>query len=284
MKHILILISLIFSISAFSQSYKNQSLVYTCDCSELVPFVSSIDDGLISSTQDVLIEGAGFTSSVSVVGFGFTVNSITIINGNELIVNVTTGTQGVYSLIISNECGETQSFLNVVDLICLVGGDNSAWENINNVIVGTGSIQRNAIGANGWSNGASFGGLSGDFELVFTVASLSVGNSALMIGASDVDINQNYNTIDHAIYLLKAGANSTRVYENGAFSWGTGTYTTGDIFTIRRIGTSIDYLKNGTSFHTSTSTIDPVIFDTSFYYSGSYSGTSIINNIELCEI
>ena len=57
-------------------------------------------------------------------------------------------------------------------------------------------------------------------------------------------------TIDYAIYLRNDGA--LVVFENGANKGTFGTYSSGDVLSVERTGSTITYLKNGSVFYTST--------------------------------
>jgi hypothetical protein len=98
-----------------------------------------------------------------------------------------------------------------------------------------------------------------------------------MVGLSNTDQNQSYATIDYAIYLRELGGIS--IFENGSEKGRFGTYQTGDVFSVQRVGTVIRYYKNNQLFYTSTVSVTaatPLHIDTTFYSPG---GT--ITNVEL---
>ena len=70
-----------------------------------------------------------------------------------------------------------------------------------------------------------------------------------MLGLSNSDADANWNTIGYAIYALSGGA--LQVFENGASRGGFGTYQSGDILRVERVGTTVAYRRNGAVFYTS---------------------------------
>ncbi|WP_211230234.1 autotransporter outer membrane beta-barrel domain-containing protein, partial [Algoriphagus marincola] len=90
-----------------------------------------------------------------------------------------------------------------------------------------------------------------DFELSFTVGQVSTRK--IMIGLNAVGNNStdSYTDIDYAIYLNSN--NVVQVYENGSNRGNLSSVTSAnDVFSIKRIGTTITYLKNDEVFYTST--------------------------------
>jgi hypothetical protein len=80
------------------------------------------------------------------------------------------------------------------------------------------------------------------------------------MGLSKVDVDQADDTIDFGLFfgadsVVKVIENGTFYFENGpgkSIATGFGTYAIGDVFSIERVGTTIHYKKNGTTFYTST--------------------------------
>lgn len=81
-----------------------------------------------------------------------------------------------------------------------------------------------------------------------------------VVGLSAVDTDQAHDKIDYALFFGADGV--VKVVENGTFYFeigpgktitqGFGNYVIGDVFSIERVGTTIHYKKNGTTFYTST--------------------------------
>ena len=88
-------------------------------------------------------------------------------------------------------------------------------------------------------------------------------NKDRMFGLSNSNKNQNYNSIDYAVFLMH---NATlAVYENGVLKGNFGTYKKGDVFKVRRTSDNIDYLKNDEIFYTSLiQSTHKLYFDSSF--------------------
>ncbi|NER16780.1 DUF6443 domain-containing protein [Spongiivirga citrea] len=105
------------------------------------------------------------------------------------------------------------------------------------------------ITANGWGNSgfATLESISGDGYVEFEVTAT---NEYLMVGLSVDNPNENFNSIDYAIYPRSGG--ELRVYENGSHKGTFGTFTIGDILKIERIGSTVYYKKNNSTFYTST--------------------------------
>ena len=136
----------------------------------------------------------------------------------------------------------------------------SDWEGqIGNVLTPTdGQITYNYDSGtgNGWNqsvNSASFSslGYEDSFEMSFTVDQNPTGYFMFGINEVGTDGGANYADIDHAIYIA---SNQFYVYENGSFQGSFGNFAAGDTFSIRVNGTTLDYLRNGTSFLTQTIT------------------------------
>jgi hypothetical protein len=89
-------------------------------------------------------------------------------------------------------------------------------------------------------------------------------NKRKMFGLSTNDPDVNFNTIDYACYLTNGAA--VEVYENGVQKYSGGSYTTDDVFRVERVGATIFYKKNGTTFYTSLiASVGALLVDTSFF-------------------
>ena len=128
-------------------------------------------------------------------------------------------------------------------------GTQAGFKDVTNGI----SITDNVITKNGgsgssWNNGlATLGNFSRDGYLEYEVITT---NNYYMVGLSSSNIDAHYSTLDFAIY---ARAGDLKVYESGADKGLFGTYDTGDILRLERIGNKIFYKKNGEIFYISTS-------------------------------
>ena len=91
-------------------------------------------------------------------------------------------------------------------------------------------------------------------------------NTHRRIGLSVTDGGATLDTIDYAVYLVIDG--TVQVFESGAFKGAFGSYSSGDVLSVERTGSTITYLKNDVVFYTSTvaSTgdlhVDTILFST----------------------
>jgi hypothetical protein len=81
-------------------------------------------------------------------------------------------------------------------------------------------------------------------------------------GLSEMNTNESYSTIQYSIYLRNDAL--ALVYENGVYQSAFTTYTSGDLFQIERVASTIFYNKNGVTFYTSsTASTSSLIVDVS---------------------
>jgi len=89
-----------------------------------------------------------------------------------------------------------------------------------------------------------------------------------MAGLSSSNADANYTTIHYALHLRPGGA--IYIYESGVLRGNLGTYVVGDRVSVERVGSTIDYKKNGISFYTSTvPSSGPLVVDAAIYNTGS---------------
>jgi len=98
-----------------------------------------------------------------------------------------------------------------------------------------------------------------------------------MVALDSSNSSSSYTDLDYAIY---GRSNKIEIYESGALvcsgSCGFSSYSTSDVFTIQRVGSTIEYLRNGNVFYTHSGNVtEPLHVDTSFLINN---GT--INNAE----
>jgi len=244
------------------------------------PFISSSPQTIgPSTTSTVVITGDNFTdsSAISIPGFDGTIDDVNVLSPNEMEITVTAGiTETDYDIVISNNGilntkwpHNGENILVVAGNTILVPGDGTTnWERIStNVATSQGKLVP-TVNTSGWNKGASFGTIPAgkDFLLTFKPAYMSGYSSGgyAMIGVDVSDPNHHYNTMDYALYMQN-GSNFI-VYENGASKGTHGTWTTSDTLGVRRTGTTIEYLKNGTVMYTSaTPSSSALVFDSSLY-------------------
>ncbi len=116
--------------------------------------------------------------------------------------------------------------------------------------------------ADGWSNGgaASTSTQSGDFGVEFT--SLTTGQYE-MLGLSAANTNASWDTIDFGI-LTRPG--SVKIYESGTLRGTYAAASVGEVFSVERTGTTIEYKRDGSTFYTSgLSSTGNLLVDTCLY-------------------
>lgn len=163
-----------------------------------------------------------------------------------------------------NVSGAQTFYLGAIADYALDAGSDITWTNaLGGVTVTTNSLSK--TGANGWNAGAaSTQSLTGDGAVEFTATET---NTNRMFGLSNSDPDQNYTSINYALYINAAA--SLNVYENGTYRGNFGTYTGGDVLRVERIGNTVVYKKNGTQFYTSRiPSSGTLIADTSLHTTG----------------
>uniref|UniRef100_UPI0026265525 RHS repeat-associated core domain-containing protein n=1 Tax=Ilumatobacter sp. TaxID=1967498 RepID=UPI0026265525 len=104
-------------------------------------------------------------------------------------------------------------------------------------------------GPSGWTAGASSSqSLPGDGEVSFRFSQDS--GHPIMVGLNDTDTGTGYAELDYAIYHNAAG--NIYIYEHGTNTHIGPPASPGDVYTIQRTDTQIDYLINGTLLYAST--------------------------------
>lgn len=120
----------------------------------------------------------------------------------------------------------------------------------------------------GWNAGARSRKVCfGDCQVNFSVPTT---NSGAVVGFNNADNGPTFTEILYAFFLQKTpGGPVVYIYESGVEKYIGGAYADADIFTIRRNGTIISYLQNGTLLYTSATPSTGALFvDTSLYAGG----------------
>ncbi|MCF6239491.1 MAG: hypothetical protein L3J79_11900, partial [Candidatus Marinimicrobia bacterium] len=148
------------------------------------------------------------------------------------------------------------------------------WKNlefvdlVNTVVVdepGNGNSIEKTSGNIGWdADGTSAEILYGNGKVQFRLATF--GANALL-GLNALNNSRSYTDLDYAI---GGGGGKVRVRESGSYKGEFGSYTTFDVLSIEKIGTTIVYKKNGAAFYTSTKLSDaPLMVDVALSSLGS---------------
>ena len=140
-------------------------------------------------------------------------------------------------------------------------GTSIAWTDRVGVSVDGNTLIKTEV--TGWGNGgaASVQSIAGDGAVEFTAVAI---DSARMLGLSNSNVDANFDTIGYAIYARND--DTLWVYENGTNVGGFGTYQSGDILRVERVGGTVIYKRNGDIIYTSTvSSTGDLIADVMLY-------------------
>ena len=129
----------------------------------------------------------------------------------------------------------------------VLSGTPIAWTDRVGITVEGSSLAK--AEATGWGNSgaASVQTIPGDGAVEFTTVTT---DTYRMLGLSNSNASASYNTIGYALYLRNDGTLS--VYEGGTHRGRFGSYQSGDILRVERIGNAVHYKRNGSIFYTSS--------------------------------
>jgi hypothetical protein len=233
-------------------------------------------------TGDFTLTGNYFREDSVVTISSGTLNTVTVNSMTEMVLNITASAIGESVDVTIDGVVFAGLFSYIEVVVVYVPGDGTTnWTDTLEVTTGNGTIRPLSSTAWGGSGAGASAVAAAGKDVVFSckVNQFSFSNVACMIGLDATNPNRNYNTIDYALFFLNTS--NLGVYENGS-NKGTSleTFTHGDTFQIRRIGTTVSYHKNGslTPFYTSlTASIGTLGIDSAF------SGTPRVEFIE-CSI
>jgi len=149
-----------------------------------------------------------------------------------------------------------------------VSTQNVTWTNVVGVSASGNSLTKTAATAWGNAGAASSQSITaGDGYVEFTATETTTYR---MCGLSHADSDQNYASIDFAIFPTATASNNVlQVYESGVYRGDFGTYAAGDRLRVAIEGGVVKYKKNGVVFYTSSVTPTyPLLVDTSLYSTG----------------
>jgi len=179
--------------------------------------------------------------------------------------------------IISNLSGNSSDEVESSFLIPSDTTEDLQWTALVNVTVDGNNTLTSTAG--GWFAGASSAQRITADGAVEITGTREDGNSRF-IGLAYTDPDAGFSSIDYALQLFRNGA--LRVFENGDYKGIKGTFVTGDILRIERIGTTVRYLRNGVVQYTSAvPSSGDLLADTSFSASGMTIQGAIINLVPL---
>lgn len=144
--------------------------------------------------------------------------------------------------------------------------EDVVWTDLVGVSANGNNLTKTA--ATGWGNGgaASSQTRTGDFALKFTATSAQTES---MIGLSTTNADADYTSINYGIDPYQG---AFYVFESGVVIGCVGSFESGDILSIERIGDTIYYKNNGETLYTSLTTISnntPLMADVALNETGS---------------
>ena len=124
------------------------------------------------------------------------------------------------------------------------------WADLVNTAVGSGNQLKKVSGGSSPYNGgaASTDVLPAGQDGCYRFRT-SLDNGRLFSGLSTVNTDETNGTIDYAFSINNNG--TFNIFEGGANLGNFGPFTTGDLFEVRRVGTTIAYYRNGSLVYTS---------------------------------
>lgn len=130
----------------------------------------------------------------------------------------------------------------------------------------SGSTLTKIAGGNNWGNGAAISTNTIPANTDGWTEYTATAKINLMVGLSTPNNVAHFNSIKYAAHI---NPGAYFVYENGSLIQNFGAYNIGDVFRVERIGTTIYYKRNGTTFYTSTiPSAEELITDASIYTEG----------------
>jgi len=164
---------------------------------------------------------------------------------------------------------------NVDPAACSQAKEQVSWRTADFVNVQAAGSNLTKFQSTNWDGGAaSWNTVSDNGYLQFTAGET---DKARMIGLSNFNTNNNYNSIQYAIYLTNGG--NIQIYESGNNRGGFGAYVTGDLFKITVESGVVKYYKNGTLLYiSSTAPSLPMLVDVSIYDKGGTVTNPVVSN------
>ena len=239
--------------------YHTGGIIKDTKIEEEIPLVPEAVEDLNAQVHDQEIELSWSEPAASEI-LEYEIQYNTVASGNydlrfhddaipgATISGLPTAVEYQFRVVARNVMGDGPGSNSVVATVPEVLETDIVWTDIVGATASGGTLTKTA--STGWGNGgaASIVSFSGDGGVKFTAVET---NTSRMCGLSNSNTDAHYTTINYAIYLSYVG-NEVYVYENGTSRGYKTSYTSGDQFSVERIGTIIQYKKNGVVFYTST--------------------------------
>lgn len=121
----------------------------------------------------------------------------------------------------------------------------------------------------GWNSSAdSIDNITGDGEYKFSIDANTIG---IFTGLSGVAVGEHYQRLEFGLYFTDR---QVEVWESGVHVASSASFTTSDVFTIRRLGPEIAYFQGSMLLYRSTAQSSGTLFAYADLYSG---GDQILN-------
>ncbi|MDA8521012.1 Ig-like domain repeat protein [Acidovorax sp. NCPPB 4044] len=224
---------------------------------------ASASNGMASLTTKALTQAgshaitAVYAGDANRAGAASAATTLQVADAVELAASGSTVIAGAPLVLTASVNSATSAIVNGVAV--------PAGAIANGVTLIDGTVTKTS-GASDWESSIrSTVGVSGGASVSFKAGQT---NKAIMVGLNtDPGTNDNYLTIDWAIYITYDGA--MYAYQNGASVASLGTYTTGDVLSVEYLNGVVSYRKNGTVLRQESANItQPLYLDTSFYGTG----------------
>ncbi len=257
--------------------------------------------GSATGSKRVTINSSGTATStwlVNVVFYGKYDRAIQTLSNNHLYATVADKTTVIYDFsgktLLSRTTHQPSATQReritsrpvydhsgrVVKQYQTVDNNPVVWSAAVNVSV-TGSTITKTTSSATWSAGAfSANGIPASTNGVLQFSASSTTGHKIM-GLADTNPDVNYTSIDYAIYTKSGG--TLEIWESNVNRGAFGSFVASDVFTIERVGTTIYYKKNGTTFYTSTVASSTALYaDCSLYHeNASYVGVTLTGTEKL---
>ncbi|BFO60919.1 hypothetical protein AVXHC21_28140 [Acidovorax sacchari] len=224
---------------------------------------ANVSDGVARLTTKALTQAgshaitAVFAGDANRAGAASAAVAIQVADAVELAVSGSSVVAGTPLVLTASVNSATSALVNGVAV--------PAGAIANGVTLIDGTVTKTSGTADWESSIRSTVGVSGGASVSFRAGQT---NKAIMVGLNtDPGTNDNYLTIDWAIYVTYDGA--MYAYQNGTSVASLGTYTTGDVLSVEYANGVVSYRKNGAVLRQESANItQPLYLDSSFYGTG----------------
>jgi hypothetical protein len=287
--------------------YQNNSLLYTSSVPPTFPMLVDVSikesGGTILNAITSNYNLGVFTATASNAGaspvFQWKLNGVNVGTNSTTYTNTSLGNNDVISCVltpgivgctgvqyssnnITNRSITAPSSLefyikgNAATSGCNIGEEQVRWKNSDYTFVTGSNNNLIKVQSDGnWDGGAaSWNTVSNNGYFQFTATETNMGR---MAGLSTVNANNNYTSIQYAIYLVNTGA--LKIYESGTDRGTFSTYTTNDVLRISVEAGVVKYYQNGNLLYISSiAPTLPMLVDVSIKNVGGTVTNALVGN------